>query len=420
MSRELPRIVVLGAGFGGLEAVFYLRQRLGKSVDLTVVADREDFVFKPNTIYVPFGKPAQNYLIPLAEPFARQEIEFVHARVEGVDAPNKKVRTSQGEVAYDYLVISTGAGTRPGEVPGLSEHGDNIWTLDDMVNLRATVEKLELAARSGDERRVLFVVPPNNKCSGPLYEIVLMLDTELRRRGLRGSVELAWSTYEGAYIQAFGPRIHEVVETEFTERGITGRLEAPVESVEAGVVHYKDGSKQEYDVLIAFPAYEAAVHYEGLPSDERGFLDTQLETRQVQGHPDIYAIGDAGDFPVKQAFLALLQADTAAEHLAQRVLGEEPSAQFDPVSLCIMEQFDKATFAQVPLRVTGDPARPVEVREEDADMYRVGSGTLWRAGKKMLGTVLPARFRAGKPFHAGTTWELMDAGLRVMSAAFAD
>lgn len=417
MTNKTPKIVVLGAGFAGLEAAFLLRQRLGRSAQITVVAESDTFLFKPNTIYVPFGKPAEKYVIRLAEPFERRHIEFVKGKVSAVDPAKKTVTTDAGDVEYDYLMIGTGAGMRPNEVPGLGDNGDQIWNLDGMVELRASLEKMMLHARAGKQQSVLFVVPPQNKCSGPLYEIVMMLDTDLRRHGVRDAVDITYTTYEANYIAAFGPRIHQVVAQEFERRGIAGHLETVVERVEAGKVQYRDGQVREYDVLIAFPPYEAAVHYASLPSDDRGFLTTDPKTRQVQGHPDIYAIGDAGDFPVKQAFLALLQADAAAEHLAQRVLGEEPNAAFDAVSMCIMEQFDKATFAQVPLRQTGDG---VEVREEDAELYRVGSGTIWRAGKKMLGTVLPARFKAGRPFHAGATWEVMEAGLRVMSAAFAD
>ena len=80
----------------------------------------------------------------------------------------------------------------------------------------------------------------------------------------------------------------------------------------------------------------------------------------------IYAPGDAGDFPIKQAFLAFLQADTVAEHIVAEASGKPFATPFDPVSMCVMEMFDKATFAQVPLQLTGDAARPVEVRP-DAD-----------------------------------------------------
>jgi len=90
------------------------------------------------------------------------------------------------------------------------------------------------------------------------------------------------------------------------------------------------------------------------------------------------------------------------------------------VSMCIMEMFDKATFAQVPLELTGDPARPVTVRPGADGDYKVGTGTIWRLGKKMLGTTVPMRFHAGEPFHAGLGWQMMEVGLKGMSSVLAD
>ena len=85
-----------------------------------------------------------------------------------------------------------------------------------------------------------------------------------------------------------------------------------------------------------------------------------------------------------------------------------------------MEMFDKATFARVPLTLTGDPARPVAVREGAEELYKVGVSPAWRIGKKMLGMYLPMRFRAGEPFHAGTAWQMMDIGLAGMVDLMAD
>jgi sulfide:quinone oxidoreductase len=210
------------------------------------------------------------------------------------------------------------------------------------------------------------------------------------------------------------------VTEEFAERGIDGHTEEFVEKVTDGEVAYRGGSKRRFDDLISFPPYAAAHHYDGLPADDRGFLACDLQTRQVDGHPDVYAPGDAGDFPVKQAFLAFLQADAVAEHLTSRVAGRTFAHPFDPVSMCVMEMFDKATFAQVPLRLTGDAADPVEVRPDADGDYKVGVSPVWRLGKKMLGIYLPMRFRAGEPFHAGTAWQLMDVGLKGMSGVLAD
>jgi sulfide:quinone oxidoreductase len=289
-----------------------------------------------------------------------------------------------------------------------------------MLDVRRAFHETREAARRGEQRRVLFLIPPNNKCAGPLYEIVFMLETWLRREHVRDRVDITWSTYEQGFIQAFGPRLHDVVTGEFAQRGIDGHTREIVTDVRPGEVRYADGSSREYDHLIAFPPYISAVRYDGLPSDERGFVQTELETRLAAGRDDVYVPGDAGDFPIKQAFLAFLQADAVADHIAADVSGQPFGNPFDSVSMCIMEMFDKATFAQVPVELTGDPAMPVRVRPDADGEYKVGTSPVWRLGKKMLGFSVPMRFAAGEPFHAGKAWQGMEVGIRAMSSMLAD
>jgi NADH dehydrogenase FAD-containing subunit len=418
---ESQRIVILGAGFAGLETAFLLRMRMRDAADLTVVSEREAFTFRPNTIYVPFGADPDDLVVDLDKPFHRRHVSFVGGLVAGVDPNAHEVALEGGQkLAYDKLVIATGAGMRPEEIPGLAEHAATIWTPESMLGVRERFQRVLSHAREGKRTRVLFLIPPNNKCAGPLYEIAMMFETWLRREHARDHVDITWSTFEQTYIQAFGPRLHEVVATEFEQRGIDGHTDELVTEVTAGEARYADGNTRAFDHLIAFPPYVSALRYESLPSDDRGFIETDSATRQVAGHPDIYAPGDAGDFPVKQAFLAFLQADTVAEHVAALAGMHAFERPFDPVSMCIMEMFDKATFAQVPLELTGDPARPVTVRADADGDYKVGTGTIWRLGKKMLGTTVPLRFHAGEPFHAGLAWQMMDVGLKGMSAVLAE
>lgn len=414
-----PRIMVLGGGFGGLESAFYLSKRLGPRAGITLVSDRDRFLFKPNTIYIPFGLDPEKLMLPLDRPTKRRDIRFIRGAAREIDPFYGTVRVDGMTLGYDFLVVATGAGMRPAEVPGLGEYARTIWTVDEMLKLRGGIAQVAERARAGEWQRVLFLVPPNNKCSGPLYELAFMLDTWLRRQRVREKVAIVWTTYERGYIQAFGPRLNEYVTAEFLRRGIGGLREHAVDRVEQREVVYTNGQRLPFDLLVSFPPYVAATPFPGLPQDERGFLQTELTTRQLARHPDIYAVGDAGDFPVKQAFLALLQADAAAEHLSARILGTQPAALFEPTSLCVMEQLDQATFAQVPLRLTGDPTRPMEVRPDANGAYRVGTSPAWRLGKKLLGLYLPWRFGAGNPFHAGLPWKAMDAGLRLMSRTLA-
>ncbi|MCL4286305.1 MAG: FAD-dependent oxidoreductase [Thermoleophilia bacterium] len=416
-----PKVLVLGGGFAALETAFLLRMRHRDDLDIRVVAADDRFLFRPNSIYVPFGADPGSLLVDLNEPMRRRDIDFERGRVVEVDPDGRLVTLDDGErFGYDKLVIATGADTSPDEIPGLAAHAATIWTTDSMLDVRRRFESVRDRVRAGERRRVLFLVPPNNKCSGPLYEIALMFETWLRRNDARDRVDITWSTYEHGYIQAFGPRLHEHVAEEFAGRGIDGHVEEAAVEVGAGEVRYADGSARGFDELIAFPPYVAAVRYPALDSDERGFVATDPGTRLAAGHDDVYVPGDAGDFPIKQAFLAFLQADAVANHIDAGLRGRDFDQPFDPVSMCIMEMLDKATFAQVPVEVTGDPDRPVRVRPDGNGGYKVGTSPVWRLGKKMLGFSVPMRFSAGEPFHAGRAWQAMDVGIKAMSAMLAD
>ena len=413
------KVVVLGGGFAGLESAFYLRMKVGNKADITLVSDYPNFLYKPNTIYIPFGKDPEELMIPLAGPTSKQGIRFLQAKATEVDPNTKKVVTDKETLSYDYLVLATGSRMRPEEIPGMSQHAETIFTPKAMLGVRKGIQRVMEQARSGKAQKVLFLVPPNNKCSGPLYEMVFMLDTHLKQNNLRNAVDVSYATFENGFIQAFGPRLNTYVESEFNQRNIQGHRQHTVSQIEAGGVNFANGKSLPYDLLISFPPYIASTPFPGLPADDRGFIQTELGTRQVVGHPDIYAPGDNGNFPVKQAFLAFLQSDAAAEHIASRILGTANAPAFSPMSMCVMEQFNTATFAQVPLRLTGDPARPIEVPQEAYGDYKLGSSKIWRLGKKTLALYLPWRFRNGKPFHGGLPWKGMEMGLKIMSAALA-
>jgi sulfide:quinone oxidoreductase len=422
-AKARPRIVVLGGGFGGLESALSMRARLPEDVDITMVSDKDYFLFKPNTIYIPFGLEPSKLAIHLSGPTRRRNINLITATAREIDPISRRVelRGQNGaiELSYDYLVVATGAGMRPDEIPGLGENGMTVWTTEEMLSLRTGFQKLLADAKDGRRREVLFLVPPNNKCSGPLYEMVMMLDTWLNRKKAREQVAITLSTFEESYIQAFGPRMHELVTNEFEHRGIEGHTRFAVDRIERGEAVYKNGERLRYDLLVSFPPHGASDHFADLPIDDRGFVATDLRTRQVVGYPEVYAVGDVSDFPVKQADLALLQAHAAADRIAAELTGNEPVIDFDPVSMCVMEGLDRGTFAQVPLQITGVGSGSVEVRANSDGLYKVGSSPIWRLGKMALGLYLPWRFKAGNPFHSGVPWKGMEAGLKLMSGALA-
>lgn len=410
-----PRVVVLGGGFAGLESAFYLRHKLADRVDITLVSDRNYFTFRPNTIYIPFGEDPEKFQVDLAEPARLKHIDFIRARAERIDPVHRLVHVAHMEIAYDYLVVATGAALRPAEIPGLGEHAVTLWSPDDMLKVRAAYQKLVGDARDGKKRKLLFLVPPNNRCPGPLYEMAMMTDTWLREQGVRDSIEITWTTFEDTYVQAYGPRLDPTVAAEFDERCIFGYTRQIIDRIEPGRAMYQSGGSLPFDVLVSLPPFVASQTFDALPVDDRGFLKVDPDSRRVEGQDRIFAAGDATDFPMKQAYLALLQADAAADHIAAEILGEKPKIDFHPMNVYVMEGFDKATFAQAPLRYTDDPKRPVTVDLEDSDHYKVGVSPAWRWGKRAMGAYIPWRFGHGEPFSAGLAGEAVEWGRKMMT-----
>src|SRR5690349_1741359 len=98
-------VVVLGSGFAGLETAFALRALAGPDrVRLSLVSDRDDFLFRPNSIYLPFGAAEAPLHVPLAKPLRRRKIDARIATAEGVDTNRGVVHTSHEPIPYDHLV----------------------------------------------------------------------------------------------------------------------------------------------------------------------------------------------------------------------------------------------------------------------------------------------------------------------------
>ena len=409
-----PKIVVLGGGFAGLESAYALRAALPDQADITLISDRSSFLFRPNTIYIPFGMDEDKLLVDIVKPALRKGIRFTEACVQDLD-PVKRTLSWERDGGiqrelYDYLVVATGAKPRLDEVPGLVEYGHVLGSAADMLRLRTSLKQVLERAQRGKTQQILLALPPNAAYSAPLYEMALMLDHFLREKDVRGRVMLTFVTCEASYIEAFGPLLHDLLLERFEELRIAHEPSVMLSKVEAGAAHFTNRGALPFDLLITLPPAGAAVPFPALPADKRGYLSTKLATRRVADLDEVFAAGDASDFPVKQAFLALLQADAIAEGIAADIQGRLPRFVFEPVSQFVMEEFDTGLFAQTPFSL--DDGLRVEADSPD---YKAGASPLWRIGKRMLGTAVPWRFSRGEPFNAGLPSAGIGLGIKALS-----
>lgn len=418
-SGAMARIVVVGGGFAGVEAAFTLRGALGERAAITVVSADTSFTMRPDTVYVAFGAAPSELQIPLVDPLVHRGIPLIAARVDDIDPASHVLLAHGVEVPYDYAILATGAEADVDRVPGLRRHAAVLWSPASVRDIHERFVAIRDQARRGEHRRVLFVVPAHNDWPVPLYELVLMFDSWLRRERVRQAVTVSLATCERGCLRAFGTRAEALLRRELEARAIEAWEHAVLEEVGPSVARFGEAGSLPFDLCVAAAPYRSSADFHALARDSRGFVLVDQGSRQALGCEDVFVVGDAADFPVKQAVLALLQADAAAEAVVARIEGRAPRFVFAPTSVLLLDELDTAMFAQVPLQVTDTPGMPLRVVEAQG-RYVLGSSPAWRLGRKAMSHYLTWRLRSGRPFQGGFVWRGLQQGLEWMERAFAD
>jgi sulfide:quinone oxidoreductase len=313
------RVVIVGGGVAGLEALLALRALLSDEVALTLVEQHEWFTDRPMTVAEPFhlASAARHSLSEIAAELAT---EFVPATVTALDAAKHRITCSDGtEVAFDKLILAPGAQARPpfaGAITfGLEGSGQAV---------RAMLEQV----RSGQASRVTFIAPAMTGWLLPLYELALMTARELARSNVHG-VELHLLTPEKRPLELFGARGSQSVGRLLAAAGIEF-VHASFAEADGGGLIYGALGEPNADYVVTLPLLSGPA-LTGVPTTPpRGFIPVD-EYGRVSGLTDVYAAGDAVDFTVKQGGIAAQQADAVAEHVAAAYGASVEPAPFRPV-----------------------------------------------------------------------------------------
>jgi len=341
------RIVVVGGGTAGSVLANKLADHLASEIDagdaeVVVVNDREEHVYKPTWLYVPFGeKTPADARRPLADLLDRR-VDLVVDRVTAVDTDEKRVTLADADddLAYDHLVLAMGTSVSPEETPGLAEGGHHFYGPEGATALRD-----ELA--SFDEGHlVLSVIGVPHMCPVAPLEFVLIADDWFRERGVRDDVDI---TYTYPINRAHGIRsVAEWAGPLMAERDIDVETFFNPERVDPddGVVHTVEGDELDYDTLVAIPPHDGSdlVRDAGLGDD--GWVDVDPNTLEARAAEDVYALGDVADLPTSKAGSAAHYAATAlAKRLASVARGDRPTTRYDGKTVCFIESGrDEGTY----------------------------------------------------------------------------
>jgi sulfide:quinone oxidoreductase len=302
-ASEPTRVLVAGAGVGGLEAVLALQALAADRVRIALLAPDRHFTYRPLAVAEPFA-PGSVQRFPIAAIAADRGVPLHRDALARVHPDERVVETQEGaQLAYDALVLALGA--RPAEaVPGaLTFRGPQ-----DAERVGAVVRAL----REGVTRRVAFVVPSGTTWTLPLYELALQAATAVRKQA--PAAELTLVTPEPTPLAAFGEEAGAAIAELLAERGIIVRTGTLADEVDEGRLWLGLDGSIPVDRAIALPRL-VGPRPRGVPCDPLGFVPVDQYTR-VLGLDGVCAVGDVAAHGLKQGGLAAQQADVAATVIA--------------------------------------------------------------------------------------------------------
>lgn len=300
-ERERPKVIIIGAGFGGLWAA---RTLAGRNVDV-LITDRNNYHTFLALLYQVAAAEleAEDIAYPVRSILWNfPNIDFVLGHVHKIDPDNRIIMTEQEAISYDYLIVATGSVTHTFGIPGIEEYAYGLKTLEEAVLLKNHIICcFEEAARETDKTKkqslltftvvgggatgVEYAGALSELVHGPLVHDYPTIDFNAVRIVLveaSGSLVAAMPepirTYAGERLRRMGVEVRlnaKVLEVTPERVLLDGNIEIPCRTV----------------VWSAGVKGEPVAAFSGLPADKDGRIPV-LPTLQVPGHPEIYVIGD--------------------------------------------------------------------------------------------------------------------------------
>ena len=326
------RVMVLGAGFGGLELTTKLSDELGDAVEIVLIDRAEGFVFGFSKLDVMFGRATADHVVHRYVDLAPPGVRFVHATVRSIDPVAKRVETDAGALECDVLVVALGADLHPEATPGLVEHGHEFYTVAGAFASRDVLADFP----GGDV--VVAVTSTPFKCPPAPSETALLVHDLLRTRGLleRSSVSLVMPL--GAPIPP-SPSASAALLEAFAERGIAWHPGALVRSLdgERSVAVLADSMELPYDLFLGIPVHRAPAVVVEAGLTEEGWVPVDPLTLSTR-FEDVYAVGDVTSVGTPKAgVFAEGQASVVAAQLVARVRGDASATTYDGHGICYLE-----------------------------------------------------------------------------------
>ena len=360
----MARVLILGAGFGGISASLALRRLAGDEVEIVLVDRRADFAMGLRKTWEVVGEARLTDGTRQLSALARSGVAVRQGHVERLDPANLRATIDGEEVAADAIVVALGAEHAAQAVPGLADHGVDVWDRDGAGRAREALERFTAG------RLVIGVFGTPYSCPPGPFELAMLVRERLARRGLDAQVEVFGPM--PIALPVAGPTQSAKLESLLAEAGIAFLPGRQAVEVTAGSVRFADGTEGPFDLLLAVPPHRCPpILVDAGLAPAGGWVAVDPRTLET-AHAHVYAIGDCTVIPLahglplpKAGVFAEAQGEVVAERIAAELNGRTPQGAFAGEGVCYIE-IDAAMAASVRGSFLADPPR-VELTAPSAE-----------------------------------------------------
>jgi sulfide:quinone oxidoreductase len=326
------RVLVLGAGFGGLELSTTLSEALGDDVEVTLIDKSDAFVFGYSKLDVLFGRATLDAVRHPYRDLVKPGVRFVQDTITAIHPASRSATTEHGTYEGDVLVVALGADYDLAATPGLAEAGEEFYSVGGAARLAELLPGFE------GGRIVVGVCGAPFKCPPAPSEAALLLHDHLTARGVRDDCEITFAIPFGTPVPP-SPETSRALVSAFEERDIAfvpGRRVASLDGARKVAV-LDGGGELPYDLFLGVPKHRApdVVLASGMAVD--GYVPVDSATLETR-FPGVYAVGDVATVGVPKAgVFAEGAARVVAESLIARVRGGEQPDAYGGRGSCYIE-----------------------------------------------------------------------------------
>ena len=328
----MQRVVILGAGFAGLELATRLSDELADRVQVTLIDQHDAFVFGYSKLDVMFGRQTVDEVRLPYRTIAKPSVEFRQATIESIDPVARRVVTSDGTFDADVLVVALGADLDLGATPGLVEGGNEFYTEAGAFALRDILPTFD----AGDA--VISVLGPFFKCPAAPFEAAMMLHDLLVQRAKRDATTIKVLSPMPVPIP-ISKEASAGILSGLSERGIEFWPESVVTALDPATRNatLRDGRTISYDLFLGVPVHLAPAVVEASGLTEDGWIPVDPATFATR-FPDVYAVGDITSAPVPRVgVIAEGEAGTVADVLVHRLADGAEPPPYPGIATCYIE-----------------------------------------------------------------------------------